>query len=87
MAVHLAVAGDVFDNVLFCAVLFPYEMSWLRSKTEWNQFLRTFIPTLGGAKYCRPRLDPPQEQGMKSEMYMTLTVTQPILHTIIETAV
>ena len=23
MAVHLAVAGDVFDGVLFCAVLFP----------------------------------------------------------------
>ena len=22
MAVHLAVAGDVFDSVLFCAVLF-----------------------------------------------------------------
>ena len=22
-AVHLAVAGDVFDGVLFCAVLFP----------------------------------------------------------------
>ena len=23
MAVHLAVAGNVFDGVLFCAVLFP----------------------------------------------------------------
>ena len=23
MVVHLAVAGDVFDGVLFCAVLFP----------------------------------------------------------------
>ena len=22
-AIHLAVAGDIFDGVLFCAVLFP----------------------------------------------------------------
>ena len=26
MAVHLAVAGDVFDGVLFCAVLFPRDV-------------------------------------------------------------
>ena len=26
MAVHLAVAGDVFDVVLFCAVLFPRDV-------------------------------------------------------------
>ena len=25
-AVHLAVAGDVFDGVLFCAVLFPRDV-------------------------------------------------------------
>ena len=31
MAVHLAVAGDVFDGVLFCAVVFSHEMSWIRS--------------------------------------------------------
>ena len=34
MAVHLAVTGDVFDGVLFCAVLFPQEISWMRSGTE-----------------------------------------------------
>ena len=27
MAVRLAVAGDVFDVVLFCAVFFSHEMS------------------------------------------------------------
>ena len=42
MAVHLAVAGDVFGGVLFCAVLFPQEMSWMRSGTELSQFLRIF---------------------------------------------
>ena len=26
MAVHLAVAGDVFDGVLFCAVVFPQDV-------------------------------------------------------------
>ena len=43
MAVHLAVAGDVFDGVLFCAVFFPHEMPWMRSGTEFNQFLRIFL--------------------------------------------
>ena len=38
MAVHLAVAGDVFNAVLFCAVLFSNEMSWMRSGTELSQF-------------------------------------------------
>ena len=42
MAVHLAVAGDVFDGVLFCAVLFSHEMSWMRSGIELSQFLRNF---------------------------------------------
>ena len=43
MTVHLAVAGDVFGGDLFYAVLFPHKMSWMRSGTELNQFLR--IPT------------------------------------------
>ena len=30
----LAVAVDVFGDVLFCAVLFPHEMSWMRSGTD-----------------------------------------------------
>ena len=34
MAVHLAVAGDVVDGVVFLAVLFSHEMSWKRSGTE-----------------------------------------------------
>ena len=43
--VHLAVAGDVFDGVLFCAVLFPHEISWMRSGTKSIQFMR-ILPTL-----------------------------------------
>ena len=46
MAVQLAVAGDVFDGVLFCVVLFSHEMSWMRSGAELSQFLRIFVPTL-----------------------------------------
>ena len=40
------VAGDVFDDVLFCAVLFSHEMSGMRSGTELSQFLRIYLPTL-----------------------------------------
>ena len=46
MAVDLAVAGDVFDGVLFRAVLFPHEMSWIRSRTELSQSQIIFLPTL-----------------------------------------
>ena len=46
MAVHLAVAGDVLDGVLFCAVLFPHEMSWMKSGTESSQFLIIFLSTV-----------------------------------------
>ena len=45
IAVHLAVAGDVFDGVLLCC--FSHEMSWMRSWTKLSQFLRVFLPTLG----------------------------------------
>ena len=41
MAFHLDVAGDVFNGVLFCVVLF-HEMSWMRSGTELSQFLKIF---------------------------------------------
>ena len=34
MAVHLAVAGDAFDGVLFCAVLFSHEMSGMRYEED-----------------------------------------------------
>ena len=30
----------------FCAVLFSYEMSWMKSRTLLSQFLRVFLPTL-----------------------------------------
>ena len=43
---NLAVAGDIFDGVLFCAVFFSHEMSLMRSWTEVSQFLRLFLPTL-----------------------------------------
>ena len=41
MAVHLAVAGDAFDGIFLC---YPYshEMSWMRSGTQWSQFLKLF---------------------------------------------
>ena len=43
IAVHLAVAGDIFDGVfLSCSF---YEMSWMRSGAELSQFLRVFLPT------------------------------------------
>ena len=45
MTVHLAVAGDVFDGVLFM-LSFSQEMSWMRFGTELRQFLRLFLPTL-----------------------------------------
>ena len=32
IAVHLAVAGDVFDGLFLCCP-FPHEMSWMRSGT------------------------------------------------------
>ena len=41
---HLAVAGNVFDGVLFCAVFFPRDVLdeiW----AELSQFLRIFLPT------------------------------------------
>ena len=39
MAVHLAVAGDVFNGVSF-----SHEMSWMKSGTLLSQFLRIFLP-------------------------------------------
>ena len=44
MAVHIDVAGDVFDGVFLCCPL-SNEMSWMRSGTELRQFLRIFLPT------------------------------------------
>ena len=46
MADHLAVTGDVFGNVLLCAVFFSHKMSWMRCEIELSQFLRMFLPTL-----------------------------------------
>ena len=51
MAVHLAVVWDVFSGVLFCAVFFPHEMSWVRSGTELSQFLKNF-PTYSKTYIC-----------------------------------
>ena len=44
VAVHLAVAGDVFDGVFLCYP-FSHEMSGMRSGTELSQFLRVFLST------------------------------------------
>ena len=38
MVVHLAVACDVFDCVLFLCCPFTHEISWIRSRTELSQF-------------------------------------------------
>ena len=43
IAVRLAVAGNVFECVLCCAVLFYHKRSWMRSWTELSQFLRIFL--------------------------------------------
>ena len=43
---NLAIAGDVFDGVLFCAVLYSHEMSLMRSGIELNQFIRIFLLTI-----------------------------------------
>ena len=41
---HLYVASDVFYAVLFYAVFFPHEMTWMKSGTELRQFLKIFLP-------------------------------------------
>ena len=43
-------AGDVFDGVLFCAVLFSHEISCIRSETKLSQFLRISLPTFPGIR-------------------------------------
>ena len=43
---HLDVAGDVFNSILFCAVLFFLRDAWMRSETELSQFLINFLPTI-----------------------------------------
>ena len=39
MAVHLAIAGDVFDGVLFLCCHFSHEMSWMRYGAELGEFV------------------------------------------------
>ena len=46
MVVHLVVADDVFDGVLFCAVLFPTGCLGMKSGTELSQFLSIPLPIL-----------------------------------------
>ena len=45
IAVHLAVAGGVYDGVFLCYPL-SHELSWMGSSTLLSQFLRVFLPTL-----------------------------------------
>ena len=45
IAVHLAVASDVFDGVFLCCP-FSHERSWMSSGAELGQFLRVFLPFL-----------------------------------------
>ena len=46
MAVHLVVAGEVFDCVSYFVLSLLLKMYWMRSGTEFSQFLRIFLPTL-----------------------------------------
>ena len=39
MAVLLAIAGDVFDGVLFLCCPFSHEMSWMKSGAEFGEFV------------------------------------------------
>ena len=41
MAVHLAVASDVFGGVFLCCPV-SHEMFWMRSGTKLSRFLRIF---------------------------------------------
>ena len=41
IAVHLAVAGGVYDGVFLCCH-FSHEMSWMRSWTKLSQFFEGF---------------------------------------------
>ena len=43
-AVHLAVAGGVFDGIFLCCP-FTHLLFWMRSGTELSQFLRDALPT------------------------------------------
>ena len=45
IAVHLAVASDVFDGVFLCCPFYN-EMSWMRSGIELSQFLTVFFPPI-----------------------------------------
>ena len=45
----LSLVISLMVGVLFCAVLFPLEISWMRSGSEFSRFLRIFLPTLAPA--------------------------------------
>ena len=70
MAVHLAVAGDVFSGVLFCAVFF-FSVSWMGSGTELIQFLRIF-PTYSCILYIISRMVTPKAVYLHWEMCFNL---------------
>ena len=45
--VYLAVAGDFFNAILLISCCpYSHEMSCMRSRSQLNQFLRIFLPTL-----------------------------------------
>ena len=48
-AVHLAVAGDVFDGFFLCYP-FSHEMSWMRSGIQLSQFVLVFLHTFKTAQ-------------------------------------
>ena len=50
MTVHRDVAGDVSDGV-FLGCSFPHEVSWIRSRSELSQLIKSFLTTLSYTRY------------------------------------
>ena len=71
MAVHLAVAGDALMVSYFLGCPFLHEMSWMRSGTEMNQFLRIFLPIFL------------KEKPLVSLQIITMSFNKPIYHVLI----
>ena len=53
-AVHLAVAGDVFDGVSFCVVVLSHKMSLMRSGTAVPEHFPTYSCSLPAKTYPSP---------------------------------
>ena len=73
MAFHLTVAGDVFGGVSFLCFNFSHEMSWMRTVTELNQFLRIFARTRTNFEFVAESPDFDSFQFAKSSKTVVYT--------------